>query len=46
MTKKSTVLSCVLATLSGICFVTGMSLLTSEGSVVNYGTGKETVIND
>lgn len=46
MTNKSTVVSCVLASLAGVCFVTGISLLTNEGSAVNNGTHKEIIIND
>ena len=43
---KKTVISCVLAALSGLCFVSGVSLLVYEGSAEEDGTYKETVIND
>ena len=46
MTNKSTVVSCVLASLAGVCFITGMTLLTSEGSSSNHGTYKETATNN
>lgn len=45
MNSKKTVVSCILATLSGICFVTGISLLVYEGSAEEHGTYKETAIN-
>ena len=44
--KKKTVVSCVLAALSGLCFVTGISLLVYEGSAEEHGTCEETTIND
>lgn len=46
MSNKSTVVSCVLASLAGICFVTGVALLTSEGSVVDNGTHEEITANN
>ncbi len=46
MTKKSKVVSCILAVLSGVCFVSGMALLTNEGSAVDYGTREETDFDD
>lgn len=46
MDNKKTVVSCVLAALSGLCFVTGISLLVYEGSAEEHGTYKETTIND
>lgn len=46
MTNKSTVVSCVLASLAGVCFITGMTLLTSEGSSANNGTYKEIVTDN
>lgn len=46
MNDKSTVVSCVLAALAGVCFVTGVTLLTSEGSAVSHGAYKETIINN
>ena len=45
MNNGSTVISCTLAALAGICFVTGLALLSNEGSDLNYGTRKETIIN-
>lgn len=44
--KKKTVVSCVLAAISGLCFVTGISLLVYEGSAEEDGACKETTIND
>lgn len=44
--KKKTVVSCVLAAISGLCFVSGMSLLVYEGGPEEYGASKETAIND
>lgn len=35
MNNGSTLVSCVLAALAGVCFVTGVSLLSNEGSVDN-----------
>lgn len=46
MNNVKTVVSCVLATLSGLCFVTGVSLLVYEGSADEHGTCKETTINN
>ena len=46
MTKKSKVLSCVLAVLSGVCFVSGISLLVYEGSDEEHGACEKTAIND
>lgn len=45
MNNGSTVVSCALAALAGVCFVTGLALLSNEGSVVDYGPRKETYIN-
>ena len=36
MKDKNKVASFVLAALAGVCFVTGVSLLTDEGSVVKH----------
>lgn len=41
MANKSTVVSYVLAALSGVCFVTGVALLSNEGSAVNHGACKK-----
>lgn len=46
MTNKSTVVSCMLATLAGVCFITGMTLLTSEGSAAVNGTYEEITSNN
>lgn len=46
MNKMKTVVSCALATLSGLCFVAGISLLAYEGSAEEHGASKETTIND
>lgn len=46
MSDKKTVVSCMLAALSGLCFVTGISLLVYEGGAVEHGTYKETASND
>ena len=44
--NKKTAISYILATLSGICFVTGISLLVYEGSAEKHGKYEETVVND
>ena len=41
MTSGSTIISCTLAALAGVCFVTGISLLSNEGSGLDYGPRKE-----
>lgn len=47
MTNKSTnVVSYVLAALAGVCFVTGVALLSDEGSAVNHGVREEANLND
>lgn len=46
MADKPTVVSCVLAVLAGVCFVTGVSLLTDEGSDLRNGAREETNFND
>ena len=45
MKDKKTVVSCMLAALSGLCFVTGISLLVYEGSADEHGAYKETIVN-
>lgn len=44
--KKKTVVSSILAVISGLCFVSGISLLVYEGSADEHGACKETTIND
>ena len=46
MNDKKTVVSCVLAALSGLCFVTGISLLVYEWSADENGAYKEATINN
>lgn len=46
MGDKHTVVSGVLAVLAGVCFVTGVSLLTDERGVVKHGARKEINFND
>ena len=41
MANKSTIVSYVLAALSGVCFVTGVALLSNEGSAVNHEACKK-----
>ena len=41
MTNGSTVISCTLAALAGVFFVTGLALLSNEGSDLNDGLRKE-----
>lgn len=41
MTNGSTVVSCTLAALAGVCFVAGVALLSDEGSVIEHGQSKE-----
>ena len=45
MNNGSTFISCALAALAGICFVTGITLLTDEGSDVIYGPREENYRN-
>lgn len=45
MNNGSTVVSCTLAALAGLCFVTGIALLTDERGVVDYGTREENNID-
>lgn len=46
MTNRPTVVSCVLAALAGVCFITGVSLLSGEGSDVNNGVCEKTNFDD
>lgn len=41
MNNGSTVISYALAALAGICFISGISLLSDEGSVIQNGTREE-----
>ena len=41
MNSGSTIISCALAALAGVCFVTGVALLSNEGSGRDYGPRKE-----
>lgn len=45
MKDKSTVVSYVLAALAGVCFVTGIALLTDEGSATKRRVCEKTNIN-
>lgn len=45
MKTKSTVVSYVLAALAGVCFVTGVALLTDEGSAMKNGIREKTSID-
>lgn len=45
MNNGSKVISYALAALAGVCFVTGLSLLSDEGSVMTHGPCKETHSN-
>lgn len=45
MNNGSTIISCVLAALAGVCFVTGVTLLSNEGSELDHGTREETRIH-
>ena len=45
MNNRSTVVSCTLAALAGLCFVTGLALLTDERGVVEYGPREENHID-
>lgn len=40
------VLSYTLAALASVCFITGVTLLTHEGSVIEHGASKEITSND
>lgn len=39
------IMSYALAALAGVCFVTGLALLTDEGSVIEHGPREETYRN-
>ncbi len=41
MDNNSTLISCTLAALAGVCFVTGIALLSDEGSDLNDGPHEE-----
>lgn len=41
MNNGSTLISYALAALAGVCFVTGIALLSDEGSEVDHGTYQE-----
>lgn len=44
--KKKTVISCILAAVSGLCFVSGISLLVYEGGDEKHGAYEKTIINN
>lgn len=46
MSKIKTVVTCALATVSGLCFAAGITLLAYEGSAEEHGACKKTTIND
>lgn len=41
MINGSTVMSYTLAALAGVCFVTGLALLSNEGSAIEHGLREE-----
>ena len=41
MNSGSTIISCTLAALAGVCFITGVALLSNEGSGLEYGPREE-----
>lgn len=41
MNNSSTIISYALAALAGVCFITGVALLTDEGSDLNNGKREE-----
>ena len=45
MNGGTTVVSCTLAALAGVCFIRGLALLSNEGGAMEHGTRKETYIN-
>lgn len=45
MSNRSTAISYALAALAGVCFVTGIALLSDEGSAVEHGPRKEIYSN-
>ena len=46
MGDRNTFKGCVLAVLAGVCFATGVSLLTYERGVVKHGARKEINFNN
>ena len=46
MNNGTTFLSCALAALAGVCFVTGITLLSDEGGDLDNGPCEETYSND
>ena len=46
MGDRNTFKGCVLAVLAGVCFATGVSLLTDERGVGKHGTRKEINFNN
>lgn len=46
MGDRNTFKGCVLAVLAGVCFATGVSLLTDERGVVKHGARKEINFNN
>lgn len=46
MNNKIRVTSGVLAAFSGLCLITGISLLVYEGSADKHGTIKENIVNN
>ena len=46
MGDKNMFKGCVLAVLAGVCFATGVSLLTDERGVVKHGARKEINFNN
>ena len=45
MNNGSTLISCTLAALAGVCFVAGIALLSDEGSDTEHGAYEETYID-
>lgn len=45
MTNGATVVSCTLAALAGVFFVTGLALLSNEGSAIEHGPREKSYIN-
>lgn len=46
MSDRNTFKGCVLAVLAGVCFATGVPLLTDESGVVKHGARKEINFNN
>lgn len=46
MVKTKKTVASILAALSGLCFVTGVSLLVYEGGTDEHGSYKENTVND